>query len=91
MYVVVVNLFERKGVSMKKIRNVRLQVFVSSDVDDRLDDLCEIMGLHKNEIVRVAIANYLLGITESVNVAKSLVEKEFVKEFSKAEDQESVK
>ena len=77
--------------SMKKIRNVRLQLFVSPDVDDRLDDLSEIMGLHKNEIVRVAIANYLLGINESVNVAKSLVKKEFVKEFAKAEDQESVK
>ena len=77
--------------SMKKIRNVRLQLFVSPDVDDRLDDLSEIMGLHKNEIVRVAIANYLLGINESVNVAKSLVTKEFVKEFAKAEDQESVK
>jgi len=77
--------------SMKKIRNVRLQLFVSPDVDDRLDDLSEIMGLHKNEIVRVAIANYLLGINESVNVAKSLVAKEFVKEFAKAEDQESVK
>jgi len=71
---------------MEKVRNVRLQVFVSPDVDDRLDDLCEIMGLHKNEIVRVAIANYLLGVSESINVAKSVVEKEFVKEFSKIKD-----
>ena len=85
MYVVADKLYERMF-SMKKIRNVRLQVFVSSDVDDRLDDLSEIMGLHKNEIVRVAIANYLLGITEGVNVAKSIVEKEFVKEFSKIKD-----
>lgn len=39
---------ERKGVSMKKnFRNVRLQIFVSSQVDDKLEDLSEVMGMHK--------------------------------------------
>lgn len=60
-------------------RNVRLQVFVSSDVDDKLDDLSEVMGMHKNEIVRVAIANYLFGMCESVNMVRDIAEKEIFK------------
>lgn len=70
----------------KNSRNVRLQVFVSADVDDRLDDLSEIMGMHKNEIVRVAIANYLLGLSESVNIVRDIAEKKMQVEFDKAED-----
>ena len=45
---------------MSRSRMIRLQAFVTPEVDDRLDDLAEVMGMHKNEIVRVAIANYLL-------------------------------
>ena len=70
----------------KNFKSVRLQVFVSSDVDDRLDDLSEIMGMHKNEIVRVAIANYLFGLSESVNIAKGIAEKQLKLEFEKPED-----
>ena len=70
----------------KNCRNVRLQVFVSSDVDDRLDDLSEVMGMHKNEIVRVAIANYLFGLSESVNIARGIVEKQMKLEFDNSED-----
>lgn len=70
----------------KKKRNVRLQIFVSSDVDDRLDDLSEIMGMHKNEIIRVAIANYLFGLSESVNIVRNIAEKEIRKEVDNAAD-----
>ena len=48
----------------KNSKSVRLQVFVSSYVDDRLEDLSKVMGMHKNEIVRVAIANYLMRFSE---------------------------
>ena len=48
----------------KNSKSVRLQVFVSSYVDDRLEDLSKVMGMHKNEIVRVAISNYLLGLND---------------------------
>ena len=61
----------------KNSRNVRLQVFVSADVDDRLDDLSEVMGMHKNEIIRVAIANHLFGLSESVNIVGILLKKKF--------------
>ena len=70
----------------KNFKSVRLQVFVSSDVDDRLDDLSEVMGMHKNEIVRVAIANYLFGLSESVNIARGIVEKQMKLEFDNSED-----
>jgi predicted DNA-binding protein len=70
----------------KKKRNVRLQIFVSADVDDRLDDLSEIMGMHKNEIIRVAIANYLFGLSESVNIVRNIAEKEIRKEVDNAAD-----
>ncbi len=64
-------------------RNVRLQIFVSADIDDKLDDLSEVMGMHKNEIIRVAIANYLFGISESVNIVREFAEKEICKEVEK--------
>lgn len=70
----------------KNSRNVRLQIFVSADVDDRLDDLSEIMGMHKNEIIRVAIANYLFGLSESVNIVRNIAEKEIRKEVDNAAD-----
>lgn len=70
----------------KNFKSVRLQVFVSADVDDRLDDLSEIMGMHKNEIVRVAIANYLFGLSESVNIARGIVEKQMKLDSEKPED-----
>ena len=72
----------------KKKRNVRLQIFVSADVDDKLDDLSEVMGMHKNEIIRVAIANYLLGLSESVKIVKDIAEKEMQKEIDKAKSED---
>lgn len=71
----------------EKSRNVRLQVFVSSQIDDKLDDLSEAMGLHKNEIVRIAIANYLYGVSESVNMVRDIAEKKIQLELDKAKNQ----
>lgn len=67
-------------------RNVRLQIFVSADVDDKLSDLSKIMGLHKNELIRVAIANYLFGVSESVNIVRGVAEKKMQKEFDRGAD-----
>ena len=65
--------------SRSRSRMVRLQAFVTPEVDDRLDDLAEVMGMHKNEIVRVAIANYLFGMQESVKIVKGIAEKDMLK------------
>jgi predicted DNA-binding protein len=67
-------------------RNVRLQIFVSADVDDRLSDLSKIMGLHKNELIRVAIANYLFGVSESVSIVRDVAEKKIQEEFDRGAD-----
>lgn len=56
---------------MKK--DVRLQLFITGKMDDKLDDMVSIMGMHKNEIIRVAIANYLYTWGQSVNLVKDLV------------------
>ena len=53
-------------------KDVRLQVFITSKMDDKLDDMVSLMGMHKNEIIRVAIANYLYTWGESVNLARDL-------------------
>jgi len=54
-------------------KDVRLQVFITSKMDDKLDDMVSIMGMHKNEIIRVAIANYLYTWGQSVNLVKDLI------------------
>ena len=54
-------------------KDIRLQVFVTSKMDDQLDDLCAIMGMHKNEIVRVAIANYISMWGQSANMVKDMI------------------
>ena len=65
--------------SRSRSKMVRLQAFVTPEVDDRLDDLAEVMGMHKNEIVRVAIANYLFGMSESVNIVRDMAKKDMLK------------
>jgi predicted transcriptional regulator len=65
--------------SRSRSKMVRLQAFVTPEVDDRLDDLAEVMGMHKNEIIRVAIANYLFGMQESVNIVRDMAEKDMFK------------
>ena len=70
----------------KNFRNVRLQIFVSDDIDNKLDDLSEIMGMHKNEIIRAAIANYLFGLSESVNIVRDIAEKKIQEKFDRGAD-----
>ena len=57
-------------------KDVRLQVFVTSGVDDKLTDMAEIMGLSKNEVVRVAIAQYMAAYENTVRMITKEVNKE---------------
>lgn len=59
----------------KMKQDVRLQVFVTSEMDDNLDTLSELMGMRKNEIVRVAIATYVAGFKQSVGLVREYMEK----------------
>lgn len=51
-------------------RDVRLQIFVTSEIDDKLEMYSGVMGLSKNELVRYAISQLLLGYEESIKMVK---------------------
>lgn len=80
---------ERDGrLDMSKMKqDVRLQVFVTSEMDDNLDMLSELMGLRKNEIVRVAIANYVAGFKQGVGLVREYVEKQMDDEKKKKSEE----
>lgn len=57
-------------------KDVRLQVFVTDSMDDKLSDLAKIMGMRKNEVVRVAIATYLAGFDQSISILRDYASKQ---------------
>lgn len=56
-------------------RDVRLQVFITPKMDDKLDDIADIMGMSKNELVRYAIAQLCAGYETSIRLIKDEVAK----------------
>lgn len=56
-------------------RDVRLQLFVTSKVDDRLDEMAGIMGLTKNELIRYFISQGLMGYDSGIKVLREQAEK----------------
>lgn len=52
-------------------QDVRIQLFVTSEMDDKLDSMAETMGLRKNELIRMAIANYIGTWHQGVQLAKT--------------------
>lgn len=59
---------------MKK--DVRLQVFITEEMDDNLSDLSQLMGMRKNELVRYAIAQLVMGYNLGIRELKSRVDEE---------------
>lgn len=59
-----------------KKKDVRLQVFVTDNMDDKLSELSEIMGMRKNEVVRCAIAMYLASWNQSIGILKEYADKQ---------------
>lgn len=57
-------------------RDVRLQVFVTASVDDKISDMAEIMGINKNDVVRMAIAQYIASYETTVQMIKNEVQEE---------------
>jgi len=66
-----------------EMRDVRLQIFITSAMDDKIIDIAELMGMSKNELVRMAIGQLTLGYQTSIDILKSSAEKELAKESSK--------
>lgn len=60
---------------MAEKKDVKLQVFVTASMDDKLDDMSQLMGMSKNELVRFAIATLVGGWNKSVEIASH----EFIK------------
>lgn len=55
-------------------RDVRLQIFVTAEMDDKITDIADIMGMTKNEICRYAIGQLVLGYETGVSILKQKAE-----------------
>lgn len=60
-------------------RDVRLQIFVTPVMDDKITDIAELMGMNKNEVVRMAIGQLVLGYDTSIDLLKKSVNSEMKK------------
>lgn len=60
-------------------RDVRLQIFVTPVMDDKITDIAELMGMNKNEVVRMAIGQLVLGYDASIDLLKKSVNTEMKK------------
>ena len=60
-------------------RDVRLQIFVTQSMDDKLDDVAELMGMSKGELCRMAIGNLILGYNKSIDIMKEIGHEEVKK------------
>lgn len=77
-YTEIIKVEEEKKVELER-RDVRLQVFVTPRIDDKIMDLAEIMGLNKNDIVRMAIAQYMASYDATVKMIGEQIQKEMKK------------
>lgn len=60
-------------------KDVRLTVFVTPKMDDQLDEIATLQGLSKHELIRTALANYIGGWNQSVQLARQLVDEKLLK------------
>lgn len=52
-------------------QDIRLQIYVTEAMDDKIDFMAESMGLRKSEFIKLAIANYIGQWSQGVEIAKS--------------------
>lgn len=55
---------------------VRLNLFVSSEMDDMLDDMCDVMQISKNEYIRYCIGASLMGMRKAGEVMREQAREE---------------
>lgn len=63
---------EKTNVSSKK--DIRIQLFITEKMDDRIADISELMGISKQDFCRTAIAHYLMSINTSINLTSGVLE-----------------
>lgn len=55
---------------------IRIQLNVSEEMDDSLDDMAELMGISKTEYIRFIIGQSLMGQKQAVEVLRKQVQEE---------------
>ena len=63
----------------KTIKDVRLQIYVTSNMDDQIEDIAEIMGLTKSDFIRYALSNAINAQSQTLKVLKELAIEELKK------------
>lgn len=63
----------------KTIKDVRLQIYVTSSMDDQIEDIAEIMGLTKSDFIRYALSNAINAQNQTLQVLKELAIEELNK------------
>ena len=60
-------------------KDVRLTVFVTAKMDDQLDDIATLQGLSKHELIRTALANYIGGWNQSIELVRQMTDEKMLK------------
>ena len=54
---------------------IRINLFVSEEMDDSLDDIEALMGISKHEYIRFIIAQSLAGQKQAVSILRDMANK----------------
>lgn len=57
-------------------KDIRLQIFVTEKMDDQIEDVAEIMGISKSDVVRYAVSLFCGSWNKSIELVKEFKEKE---------------
>lgn len=60
-------------------KDVRLTVFVTPKMDDQLDEIATLQGLSKHELIRTALASYIGGWNQSVQLVRQMADEKLLK------------
>ena len=62
------------------IKEARLQINISYDLESKIVSSAEALGMSKNEFVKFAVQNYILGLAQSQEAIKSVAQEYAKKE-----------
>lgn len=63
---------------MAERKDVRLTVFVTPKMDDQLDEIATLQGLSKHELIRTALANYIGGWNQSIQLVRQMADEKLL-------------
>lgn len=62
------------------IKEARLQINISYDLESKIISSAETLGMSKNEFVKFAVQNYILGLAQTEQAIKSVAQEYAKKE-----------